>query len=122
MVPVWFGTTFFPTDSEIHTFTNRTIVVMYDTIVLFGPIPGGPELLIILAVIVLLFGANRLPKLAYASGQAMGEFQKGREEVEQEIRAAANAKREAADDDSEVDVVEEPDSAESATATGRRAA
>ena len=48
-------------------------------------IPGGPELLIILLIAVLLFGANKLPKLARSSGQAMGEFQKGREEIDQEL-------------------------------------
>ena len=59
---------------------------MVATIPLFGPIPGGPELLIILLVLVLLFGANKIPKLARSSGQAMGEFKKGREEVEEELQ------------------------------------
>ncbi|WP_255149635.1 twin-arginine translocase TatA/TatE family subunit [Halorarius halobius] len=48
-------------------------------------IPGGPELLLVLLVAVLLFGANKIPKLARSTGEAMGEFQKGREEVEQEL-------------------------------------
>lgn len=52
---------------------------------------GGPELLIVLLVAVLLFGANKLPQLARSSGQAMGEFRKGREEVEAEFRASARA-------------------------------
>jgi len=59
---------------------------MVGTIPLFGPIPGGPELLIILLVLVLLFGANKIPKLARSTGQAMGEFKKGREEVEDELQ------------------------------------
>ncbi|MEF8886729.1 MAG: twin-arginine translocase TatA/TatE family subunit [Haloarculaceae archaeon] len=56
----------------------------------FVGIPGGPELLIILGIAVLLFGANKLPALARSSGQAMGEFRKGRQEIEDEIRTAAS--------------------------------
>ncbi|MDG5761610.1 twin-arginine translocase TatA/TatE family subunit [Natronococcus sp. A-GB1] len=52
---------------------------------LFAPIPGGPELLIILFIAILLFGANKIPKLARSTGEAMGEFQKGREKVETEL-------------------------------------
>lgn len=50
----------------------------------FG-LPGGPELLIILFIAILLFGANKIPELARSSGEAIGEFQKGREEIEQEL-------------------------------------
>lgn len=35
---------------------------------------GAPELLIILALVVLLFGATRLPKLARSIGQSKKEF------------------------------------------------
>lgn len=52
---------------------------------LFGPIPGGMEMFVILLIAVLLFGANKIPKLARSTGQAMGEFQKGRQQVEQEL-------------------------------------
>ena len=55
------------------------------SVVLFPGLPGGPELLVILLIAVLLFGANKIPKLARSTGEAMGEFQKGREEVEQEL-------------------------------------
>lgn len=50
-------------------------------------IPGGPELLIILFVAVLLFGANKLPALARSSGEAIGEFKRGRMELENEIKS-----------------------------------
>lgn len=59
---------------------------MVSAIPLIGGIPAGPELLIILLVLVLLFGANKIPKLARSTGQAMGEFKKGREEVEDELK------------------------------------
>lgn len=52
---------------------------------LFGPVPGGPELLIILLIAILLFGASKVPKLARSSGKAIGEFKKGRSEMEQEL-------------------------------------
>jgi len=52
---------------------------------LFGPVPGGMEMVVILLIAVLLFGANKIPKLARSTGQAMGEFQKGRQEVEKEL-------------------------------------
>jgi sec-independent protein translocase protein TatA len=58
---------------------------MYD-VILFPGLPGGPELLIVLFVLVLLFGANKIPKLARSTGQAMGEFQRGRQEIEEELK------------------------------------
>ena len=38
---------------------------------------GAPELLIILIIAFLLFGANKLPKLARSLGQASKEFKAG---------------------------------------------
>jgi sec-independent protein translocase protein TatA len=38
---------------------------------------AGPDLLIILGIIVLLFGSSQLPKLARSLGQASKEFKKG---------------------------------------------
>ena len=58
---------------------------MQGMIPLVPGLPGGPELIIVLFVLVLLFGANKIPKLARSTGQAMGEFRKGREEVEEEL-------------------------------------
>jgi len=57
---------------------------MANLLPLFGPV--GPEMLIILLVLVLLFGANKIPKLARSTGQAMGEFKKGREDIEEELQ------------------------------------
>lgn len=38
---------------------------------------GAPEILIILAVVLLLFGSTRLPALARSLGQASSEFKAG---------------------------------------------
>lgn len=48
-------------------------------------VPGGVEVLVLLLILVLLFGADKIPKLARSSGQAIREFQRGREESEQEL-------------------------------------
>ena len=64
---------------------------------------GGPELVIVLLIAVLLFGANKIPKLARATGQAMGEFQRGREELEEEIEDLQNPTQSSSDSGSETD-------------------
>lgn len=43
---------------------------------------GGSELLIILAIVLLLFGATRLPKLGRGLGQSIRGFKKGLNEDE----------------------------------------
>ena len=79
------------------------------TILFIGGI-GGPELLIVLFIAVFLFGANKLPKLARSSGQAIGEFQKGREDIEADIRRSAReAKQAATDEDDATDDIESVD-------------
>jgi sec-independent protein translocase protein TatA len=45
---------------------------------------GTPEILVIAVVIVLLFGATRLPQLAKALGQSKRAFKEGLEESEKE--------------------------------------
>ncbi len=41
---------------------------------------GVPELLIVLAVVLLLFGSTKLPKLARSLGEASKEFHSGQRE------------------------------------------
>lgn len=45
---------------------------------------GYQELLIILVIVLILFGANRLPELARSLGSSVKEFKKGVNEVKSE--------------------------------------
>ena len=38
---------------------------------------GGPELLIVLAVVLLMFGSKKVPELARSLGKAQSEFKDG---------------------------------------------
>jgi sec-independent protein translocase protein TatA len=49
-----------------------------------GPI-GMQEMIMIFIIILLLFGAKKLPELARGIGKSMGEFKKAKEEFEHEI-------------------------------------
>ncbi len=51
----------------------------------FGSI-GMPELLIILVVVLLLFGAKRLPELAKGLGRGIREFKDATKQVEEEFK------------------------------------
>ncbi len=54
----------------------------------FFPGVGAPELLIILFVLLLLFGAKKLPELARGMGKSIKEFKKATNEIEEDIRTA----------------------------------
>ncbi|MCM8779296.1 MAG: twin-arginine translocase TatA/TatE family subunit [Candidatus Omnitrophica bacterium] len=43
---------------------------------------GMPELIVILIILLLVFGASRLPQIARALGRSIGEFKKGMQEEE----------------------------------------
>ena len=49
-------------------------------------LPGGWELIIIFVVILLLFGAKRLPDLAKGLGKGISEFRKAAREVTDELQ------------------------------------
>ncbi len=55
---------------------------------------GGPDLIIILLIVLVLFGAKKLPELAKGMGQAVKEFQKAKDEFSDELHNAGNAKPE----------------------------
>jgi sec-independent protein translocase protein TatA len=49
---------------------------------------GGQELIVILLIILVLFGAKKLPELARGMGQAVREFQKAKDEFSDELHKA----------------------------------
>ncbi len=52
---------------------------------------GSQEILLIFLVIVLLFGATKLPELARSMGRSMGEFKRGQYEVEKDLNSMKNS-------------------------------
>ena len=55
---------------------------------------GYQELLLILVIVLILFGAQRLPDLARSLGSSVKEFKKGVNEVQKDDAAAAAKKEE----------------------------
>ncbi len=47
---------------------------------------GMPELILILVVFVLLFGAQKLPEIGSAIGKAIREFKKSMRDVEDDVK------------------------------------
>lgn len=52
---------------------------------MFGNL-GATEIILIVLVILLLFGAKKIPELARGIGKGMSEFKKGLKDVEDEIK------------------------------------
>jgi sec-independent protein translocase protein TatA len=65
---------------------------------------GGPDLIVILLIVLVLFGAKRLPDLARGMGQAMKEFQKAKDDLSHELRTPGNARTQADDSGSGSDM------------------
>ena len=54
---------------------------------MFGNLGAG-EIILILLVVLILFGAKKIPELAKGLGKGMSEFKKGLKDVENEIKDA----------------------------------
>ncbi len=52
-------------------------------------LPHGIEWLWIGLIVVLLFGADKLPKLARGLGRSLGEFKKAKDDFEKELHSSA---------------------------------
>jgi sec-independent protein translocase protein TatA len=60
---------------------------------MFGGI-GAQEILLILLVLLLLFGARKIPEIARGLGRSVSEFKKGIKEVDEEIKKEEPERRE----------------------------
>jgi sec-independent protein translocase protein TatA len=49
---------------------------------------GAPEAMVIIAVVLVLFGAKKVPELAKGFGQGLREFKKATREINDDIRQA----------------------------------
>ena len=51
---------------------------------------GGQEMILVFLIILLLFGAKKLPELAKGLGKSAGEFKKAKEDFDRELKSAAD--------------------------------
>ena len=54
------------------------------TLLFLGGI-GGPEIFLILGIVILLFGAKKIPELARGMGKGIREFKDATKEINKEI-------------------------------------
>ena len=66
-----------------------SILPGFHPLMAFG-IPSGPDLIILLVIVLVLFGAKRLPELARGLGQSVNEFKKAKEEFDKEAAKPAS--------------------------------
>tara|TARA_Y100000813_G_scaffold169674_1_gene132249 strand:- start:1856 stop:2083 length:228 start_codon:yes stop_codon:yes gene_type:complete len=57
---------------------------------------GGPEILIIMLVVVMLFGSKKIPEIARALGKGIREMKDASNDIRREIRSSANTVNEEA--------------------------
>ena len=65
--------------------------------------PGGGELIIILVIVLILFGAKRIPEIAAGLGKGIREFKKSLKDVQSEIDVNEKAKPKITHKDSDSD-------------------
>ena len=67
---------------------------------------GGPDVLIILLIVLILFGAKKLPDLARGLGQSVNEFRKAREDIGRELHDAGASSASSRSSKDEVDAAQ----------------
>ena len=56
-------------------------------------LPGGSEWIIILLVVIIVFGAKKIPDLAKGLGQGIKEFKKAQKEIDTDAKQEKSASR-----------------------------
>lgn len=51
---------------------------------------SGGEIFIVMIVVLLLFGANKIPEIARGLGKGMNEFKKATDDIKKEINTSAD--------------------------------
>jgi len=51
---------------------------------------SGGEIFVVLVVVLLLFGANKIPEIARGLGKGMKEFRKATDDIKREINDSSN--------------------------------
>ncbi|MDN5215305.1 twin-arginine translocase TatA/TatE family subunit [Fulvivirgaceae bacterium BMA12] len=60
----------------------------------FGGLPGGMEWILIVLVVLIFFGAKKIPELARGLGKGIREFKDATKEVKKEIEDGEKAVKE----------------------------
>lgn len=63
--------------------------VKMETIIALG-LPGGPEWILIVLVIIIFFGAKKIPEIARGFGKGIREFKDATKEIKTEIEDTTN--------------------------------
>jgi sec-independent protein translocase protein TatA len=102
----------------LATYGDGQMLLSIMSLFAFLPNLGGPDLIIILLIILVLFGAKKLPELAKGMGSAIKEFQKAKDDFTDELHTAGKtdaAKPDVRTPSDTVPRIENPPTASTAT-------
>ena len=80
---------------------------MQNSLLAWG-LPSGPDLIILLVIVLVLFGAKRLPELARGLGQSVNEFKKAKDEFDKGLASPSKPESSVVSKDSETESQDKP--------------
>ena len=82
----------FPAEHLIYFATSTILLYLLPMMTHFAMIGNlfGPDMIVVGLIVLLLFGAKKLPELARGLGQSLNEFKKAREDFEHELHQAGS--------------------------------